>query len=219
MRGYLVSGLGFLLSFLSQDTHLESLLGKNRFFAYEVPMCQTDEELVQRCLNGEPDAYRRLVQRHQNALLAYLVGRLGSHDLAEEVSQEAFVRAYFSLGKLRKGKSFLPWLLGIAVRAGQEQARSRKRVAAAGDLHDVPAPAKAQEVSREESLMRAVARLPAVYREVVLLRYHAGLSCAEMSENMGIPVGSVTKRLSRAYALLRESLARPEQVVQEEVKS
>lgn len=183
-------------------------------------MCKTDEEYVQRCLGGEPEAYRLLVQRHQRAVLAYMVGRTGSQDLAEEAAQEAFVRAYFTLGSLRKGKSFLPWLLGIAVRAEQELARRRRRVPAVGDLLDVPAPASAQKGSQEEALLQAVGRLPAVYRQAVLLRYHAGLSCAEMSENMGIPIGSVTKRLSRAYALLREALARPEHVREDnEVKS
>ncbi len=169
-------------------------------------MCQTDEEHVARCLNGEPDAFGWLVQRHQNAVLAYMVGRLGSRDLAEEVTQEAFVRAYFTLGKLREGKSFLPWLIGIAGRVGQEQVRSRRRMPATGDTLDVPAPSEAQTGS--ESLMRAVARLPAICREAILLRYHAGLSCTEMSESLGIPTGGVTKRLSRAYALLREAFTR-----------
>jgi RNA polymerase sigma-70 factor (ECF subfamily) len=194
---------------------------ENRFsWCCEVPMCRTDEEYVRQCLNGEPDAYRRLVQRHQGAILAYMVGRTGSQDLAEEASQEAFVRAYFSLGKLRKGNSFLPWLVGIAIRAGQELTRRHRRVTPMGDLLDVPAPAEAKTDSQDESLLQAVARLPPVFREAILLRYHAGLSCAEMSENMGIPIGSVTKRLSRAYALLREALARPEHVWEDnEVKS
>jgi hypothetical protein len=46
-----------------------------------------------------------------------------------------------------------------------------------------------------------------VYREVVLMRYYGGLSCAEIGGNLGVPVGTVTKRLSRAYAMLRESLS------------
>ena len=57
-------------------------------------MCQTDEEYVGRCLNGEPEAYRRLVQRHQKGILSFLMVRLGSEDLAEEAAQEAFVRAW-----------------------------------------------------------------------------------------------------------------------------
>jgi RNA polymerase sigma-70 factor, ECF subfamily len=170
-------------------------------------MCQTDEEYVQRSLGGDAEAFRRLVQRHQKALRAYLVGRLGNRDLAEEAAQEAFVRAWFSLSKLRSARAFLPWLIGIASRAAKEQARPGQKVRAAGDLLDAPAPAEPQAGSGDESLTRAVARLPEEYREAVLLRYHAGMSCSEMSEHLGIPVGSVTKRLSRAYGLLREMLA------------
>ena len=170
-------------------------------------MCRTDEECIQRCLNGHPNAYRWLVQRHQNAVLAYLIGRMGSPDHAEEATQEAFVRAYFSLGKLRDGKSFLPWLIGIAVRVGKELNRSRRRYSASGDMVDVPAPGLSENAGVDEALQAAVARLPGVYREAVLLRYNAGLSCAQMAEYLGLPIGSVTKRLSRAYTLLREMLA------------
>jgi RNA polymerase sigma-70 factor, ECF subfamily len=182
-------------------------------------MCLADEEHVQQCLDGEPDAYRWLVQQHQNALRAYLVGRLGSRDLAEEVAQEAFVRAYFLLGRLRKGQSFRPWLIGIAVRAGQELLRAQKRFPATGDMLDIPAPVKSDNGAREELLPAAVAGLPAVYREAILLRFHAGLTCAEMSQNLGLPISSVTKRLSRAYALLREALTKEEHAVEDcEVK-
>ena len=179
---------------------------RNRFSrGPEVSMCQSDEEMVARCLDGEPEAYRRLVQRHQKSILSFLMARVGSEDLAEEAAQEAFVRAYFSLGKLRKRQSFLPWLLGIAVRAGQELVGRRNRVPAAGDLTDAPAPT--EETSQEQPLAKAVARLPEQYQEVISLRFHAGLSCKEIAESLGIPVGNVTKRLSRAYALLREALS------------
>jgi RNA polymerase sigma-70 factor (ECF subfamily) len=54
----------------------------------------------------------------------------------------------------------------------------------------------------------AVARLPDVYREVIVLRFYNGRSCAEISRDLNVPLGTVTKRLSRAYALLREHLGR-----------
>jgi RNA polymerase sigma-70 factor, ECF subfamily len=183
-------------------------------------MCHTDEECVRRCLDGEPDAYRWLVQRHQNAVQAYMVGRSGNHDLAEEAAQEAFVRAYFSLGRLQKGNSFLPWLLGIAGRAGQELARLRRRTPAAGDMLNVPAPTGARQGPEADALPGAVDRLPAIYKEAILLRYHAGLSCVQMAENLKIPVSTVTKRLSRAYDMLRQTLAEPALVSKNvEVKS
>ncbi len=65
-------------------------------------------------------------------------------------------------------------------------------------------------MSNDFALERAIGELPDAYREVVLLRYYAGRSCSQVAEDLGIPLGTVTKRLSRAYAMLRESLAVPE---------
>ncbi len=167
-------------------------------------MCQSDEQCIQRCLDGQPQVYRQLVQRHERAVLAYLRAKLGDQHLAEEAAQEAFVRAYFSLGKLRKRASFLSWVLGIATRTGQEVLRSRTRMRSSGDLLDQPAPAPA--TAPDEGLAKALSHLSEVYREVIALRYHAGLGCAEVAQKLGVPLGTVTKRLSRAYALLREAL-------------
>ena len=55
-------------------------------------------------------------------------------------------------------------------------------------------------------MTEAVTRLPDTYRQVILLRFYGGRSCAEISQNLGVPLGTITKRLSRAYTLLRERL-------------
>ena len=167
-------------------------------------MCLSDEDCIHRCLDGDPSAYRRLVQRHQQSVLTYLAVRLGSEDLAEEVAQEAFVRAYFSLSKLRKRQSFLPWVLAIATRVRQEVTRSQSRLSTLGDAGDIPVPV--DKKAEDPPVAEAVARLPAGLQEVIFLRYQAGLSCRELAERLRIPLGSVTKRLSRAYALLRTTL-------------
>ena len=57
-------------------------------------------------------------------------------------------------------------------------------------------------------LEKAVAELAEPYRQVILLRYYGGMSCAEVAERLGMPLGTATKTLSRAYAMLRESLGR-----------
>ena len=79
-------------------------------------MCRTDRECIEHCLDGRPDAFRHLVGRYQAVLVTYLAGHLGNREWAEEAAQEAFVRAYFALGKLKKPDSFFSWLLGIAGR-------------------------------------------------------------------------------------------------------
>lgn len=168
---------------------------------------RTDKDWVLRCLNGHPEDYRHLVERYQGVLLSYLRGRLDDTSDPEGAAQEAFVRAFFALPKLQKPESFFGWVVGIARRVGDELRRSRKR------SQEVCAEAaRRRELGESECtkewdapLERAIAGLSEGLRDVVLLRYYGGLSCAQVAARLGMPLGTVTKYLSRAYALLRES--------------
>ena len=168
----------------------------------------SDAEYVISSRNGCPDHFRFLVERYQRPLFAFLAGRLGDRLEAEEAAQESFVRAFMSLGKLNKPESFFAWLLGIAGRVVKEQVRLLKRGEqerlAAGSL--VNEPTEGPDYPLEEAL----AALPESYRQVLLLRYYEGLSCQEVATRLSLPLGTVTKTLSRAYALLRDKL-RPAQ--------
>ena len=126
---------------------------------------------------------------------------------ATEAAQETFVRAYFGLRELRKPGVFFAWLLGIADRVAKETCRTAGRRPTV-DLEQVePAePAGKQDTCIDTAVAEAVAKLPDVYREVIMLRFYGGRSCAEISRDLGVPLGTVTKRLSRAYSLLREHL-------------
>jgi len=163
-----------------------------------------DKDYVERCLDGHPDDFRYLVRRYQAVLLGYLAGRLGSRDMAEEAAQESLVRAYVGLRKLRKTDSFFAWLMGIAGRVVKEMQRSRRS--------DVPLTETLSETAAvpepgcDVGLEQAVAALPPPYRCVILLRYYGGCSCGEIAGQLDVPLGTVTKQLSRAYAMLRESL-------------
>jgi len=164
----------------------------------------TDREYVESSRNGSPEDFRYLVQRYQKPLFAYLLSRIGNSLEAEEAAQESFVRAFVSLEKLRKPESFYAWLIGIAGRVSKEQFRScertRRNSEAAGLVYNNV---------REESdvpLEEAIASLPEAYQRVILLRYYEGLSCQEIATRLEIPLGTVTKTLSRAYAMLRQEL-------------
>ncbi len=167
-------------------------------------MGQTDQECIRQCLNGHANDYVRLVRRYQAPLLSHLTGRLGDTERAEEAAQETFVRAYFALNRLKQTRSYFSWLLGIANRVAMEQRRSEKRRRERlGSVTQKTTPAHESE---DRDLKRAVAALPQPYAEVVSLRYYGGISCAEVSERLDVPLGTVTKRLSRAYAILRKSM-------------
>lgn len=167
-------------------------------------MCCSDQESIRQCLNGHPDEYRQLVSRYQAALLSFLVGKLGSRESAEEAAQETFVRAYFALGKLRQPDAFFSWLVGIADRVAKEQHRLRRRQQILAQVSAEQS--QPPEFSPDYALEKVVAELPEPYREVVLLRYYGELSCSRIADQLEKPLGTVTKRLSRAYAMLRESL-------------
>ncbi|MGB9408380.1 MAG: sigma-70 family RNA polymerase sigma factor [Terracidiphilus sp.] len=167
-------------------------------------MLNTDREYVRLCLDGHPEAFEQLVARYHAPLIGFICGRLRDREAAEEVAQEAFVRSYAALAGLRKPESYYAWLFGIADRAVKEylseKARARRGVVIAQEE------ARREEPSGDFDLDQAIASLPAPYREVVLLRYYGGLSCVEVAERLDVPLGTVTKRLSRAHEMLRKSL-------------
>ncbi len=170
----------------------------------------TDRYYVERCLDGHRDDFRHLVTRYQKPLVAGIRVRQARAGGAEDVAQEAFVRAYVNLAKLRKPDSFFAWLLGIAHRVLLECADRERR-----ERDGLARAAVAPEACRrgpdpwrgDAALERALAALPDQYREVVLLRFYGDFSCVEIAERLEIPLGTVTKRLSRAYDELRQSLA------------
>ncbi len=163
----------------------------------------TDQQYVESSRNGCPDDFRGLVQRYQKPVFAYLASRMGNFSDAEEAAEESFVRAFLSLKNLRKPESFYSWLLGIAGRVAKEHFRSishRERDRQAVESVSVTAADSEENYGLEE----AIAALPETYRQVVVLRYYEELSCQEVAKRLGMPLGTVTKTLSRAYDLLRQ---------------
>jgi RNA polymerase sigma-70 factor (ECF subfamily) len=175
----------------------------------EAVMCTTDAECIEQCRNGRPDAFRQLLVRYERPLMAYLTRRLGDSEAAAEVAQESFVRAFFRVNTLNKQDTFFSWLLGIAHRVMLESFRRHHRERALSTAGDPADPGTLQSDDQDSELADAVAALPDIYREVTVLRYFGGLSCAEVGSRLGIPIGTTTKRLSRAYQILRQSLVAP----------
>ncbi|MBN2319233.1 MAG: RNA polymerase sigma factor [Acidobacteria bacterium] len=169
-------------------------------------MTESDRFYIERCLDGHPDDYRHLVRRYQSALITGLTYRLKSRDRAEETAQEAFVRAWFNLNRLKKPDSFLSWLTGIANRVAGEFRRKDKNLLRQDDVSIVSQTTSPAERHPDVDLEKAISALPDAYREIILLRYYGGQSCKEVAESLEIPLGTVTKMLSRAYAMLRRSL-------------
>ena len=166
-------------------------------------MDRTDSEYVKNCLDGSPNDYRFIVQRYQGIVMSCLVAKLGDIVLAEEAAQETFVRAFFSLHKLRKPESLCSWLQGIASRVAKDQIRIQMRHRRAGQILQPPPEEPSANAEHDYGLQKAISCLPESCREVIHLRYYGGLSCNEVAQRLRMPLGTVTKTLSRAYAMLR----------------
>ena len=171
--------------------------------------------LVAGAKNGDINAYAELVRRHQKLALrvAYLVS--GSEADAEDIAQEAFVKAYSSLGRFDLSRSWTPWLLRIVRnealnrrRRSSRQARRALRVATDPVSGDAAPSPEAAIVIREQyaRLLAVVDALPKSQRDVIVCRYFLELSEDETSRSLGLAVGTVKSRTSRALAAVRIAL-------------
>lgn len=172
--------------------------------------------LVAGARQGDELAWLRLVRAHQEALfrLAFLV--LGSSFTAadaEDVTQEAFVRAFLNLEKFDDSRPLRPWLLGIAANLARNRRRSAGRYWAAlkrwwQNNEDVATSRPAHEQwSEARELWQAVQQLNVQAQEVIYLSYFMELSEAEMAEALGVPAGTVKSRRYRAREQLRAVIA------------
>lgn len=165
----------------------------------------SDQEYIQRCRDGSPDDFRFLVERYEGPVFAFVAGRLKDRTLAAEAAEEALVRAFFALPKLKNPAAFHSWLLGIAGRVALEFQRTQFRRKELPPPDNEPATASSNQgdEERDDALDEVIAALPEPQRELIIMRYFEQLSCQEIADRQRMPLGSVTKTLSRAYAGLR----------------
>ena len=160
---------------------------------------------------GDGEAFARLVRRHQEVAFraAYLIVR--DAGAAEDVAQEAFVRAFRGLGSFREGEPFRPWLLRIVTNLALNEVRGRNRrqglfariTSFRQDPEPSPEPA-ALEGEQRDAVWRAIHELNGDDQVVLYLRYYLDLSEAEIAGVIGRPAGTVKSRLHRAGGRLRE---------------
>jgi RNA polymerase sigma factor (sigma-70 family) len=176
-----------------------------------------DSALVDRAREGDVDAYAALLAAHRDAArrLAAVVGGAGD---ADEVAQDAFVKAWYGLPSFRDGAAFRPWLLRIVVnearnrrraagrRAGHELRFAADRAMQAGETAPSPEAAVLVAESRR-SVLAALDALPDRQRDVVACRHLLGLSEQETAAVLGLAPGTVKSRTSRALRRMQRTLA------------
>lgn len=178
----------------------------------------TDAELVEQARAGDAAAFGALVERYQHVVFRTVLAVIGRRDEADDVVQEAFLRAYRSLDGFRGDASLKTWLLSIAWRQALSHRRSlaarwRRFSSGGGELPDVASPAAPRDAQlADEEFRRIVAglvkTLPAKYREALMLASTGDYSFDEMSQALGVPAGTLKWRVSEARRQLREKLAR-----------
>jgi RNA polymerase sigma-70 factor (ECF subfamily) len=176
-----------------------------------------DADLRVRVRSGEPAAFEILFDSYANAVFAHAMRLCGDRSLAEDVMATTFLEAW----RLRErvdadGGSLRPWLLGIATNALRNHRRTRRRYEALLTRVSPPAPVAdiAEEVAgrlddtaRLRAARHAIGRLRRAEQEVVALCVWSGLDYAAAAQALGVPIGTVRSRLSRARRRLAGELA------------
>jgi RNA polymerase sigma-70 factor (ECF subfamily) len=180
---------------------------------------EKDEILVQRSKNGDKEAFDILVQRYRASLFRFVYHSLHNREDAEDISQETFVKAYFSLSQLRDNSYFKNWLFKIALNLVRDSKRAEKRNPlisldsysegndALADLEEENINAPDEESELLMRLRKEIASLPSDLREVIILRDLQGFSYEEIAKIVGCPLGTVKSRLFYARQILREKLS------------
>lgn len=169
-----------------------------------------ESTLVRHAVNGDVAAWESLMQTHQQAVfrLAYLL--LGDPDDAEDVAQEAFLRAWNHLKRFDPGRPLRPWLLSIAANLARNRRRSAGRYFAAlmRAFRDEPVSVRIEERSAQNieagELWIAVKTLSVADQQVIYLRYFLDLSVSETAQVLQVAEGTVKSKLSRALEKLRQ---------------
>ena len=185
-------------------------------------MLRSDAELVETVALGMHERYGELVRRYKSLVTSYCYSRVSQRETAEDLAQEVFVRGFQALCKLKKPSAFSGWLLSIAHNVCIDHLRNKSRTVplevhgekdSQGEiiLEHKNSPSAVDALSSaetRETILAAINSLGEEYRVTLVLRHVNGLSCEEISETLGISLGTVTSRLSRAHKLLREKLVK-----------
>ena len=170
--------------------------------------------LVERCRAGDAFAWEVFVRQIQGRMFALAYSYAGDREDARDLAQEIFVRLYEARGQWPSGDEFLPWLFRVARNRSVDYLRRRsvRRPAATvgeAEIAELPDPAPGAEAQaiasdRRGLLQAALRSLSAINREIVVLRDVHGLDIKQVASILGIPLGTVKSRASRARVELAE---------------
>jgi RNA polymerase sigma-70 factor (ECF subfamily) len=172
-----------------------------------------DQTDVERVLAGDVSAYEGIVRCWQGPLINLAYRFCRDRGRAEEMAQEAFLRAYRGLGQWRGDAVFSTWLFALATNLYRSELRRIPARIVSVPLEDIDEPADArasdgglEDRDRDLAVRRAVITLPAKYREALILFYFHDMDVATAARSLGLPEGTVKARLFRGRDMLRGKL-------------
>lgn len=182
----------------------------------------SDEDVMERCAMGSEAAFRALVQRYRTRIMNLVCRFINDRDRAEEISQEVFLRVFRNRERYRKSGKFSTWIFTIAVNLTKNEIRSRVRHRGTFSLDAMEEESGGQGVTFPDlkplpdddlnaheigqKVAEALRKIPARYREAVVLRDVEGLSYEEVGQILRIPGGTVRSRINRARLMLKDRL-------------
>ncbi len=174
-------------------------------------MAASDLELVALvAATGDQHAFGQLVDRYQTLVRAMLTRMSGNHALADDLAQEAFIKAYRKIGSFTGKGSFKSWLCRIAYTEFLQAVRKRKAAQAAMERLKAHQDNKQAEANWDTGdaldLDRALAQLSEVERTLIVLCFSTGLTHSEAAQVSGLPLGTVKSHINRGKAKLRALL-------------
>lgn len=176
----------------------------------------SDLALIDRAREGDTEAFDELMMRYNHAVYRLAWSFVRNHADAEDISQETFIRAWRAIGRFDPQYRFYTWLHRIAVNLCISRSRRQKRIRfdplpdsePGAEWRELPDPKSGEDDGElRRAIDESLDRLPEDQRAVLVLRAREELSYEEISTTLGIPVGTVMSRLSRARGRLREMLS------------
>lgn len=177
----------------------------------------SDSHLIERTLEGEPDAFNVLVRRWERQIYGLTLRMLGRDEEAKDATQETFLSAYRNLSKFRGEAKFSSWIYRIALNICNTKLRSRSRATIsldeqreangfelAADAEDLGSGIQQAQITKH--VRRALQGLPSDMRQVIIMKEYEGLKFSEIAEVLGIPISTVKTRMYTGLSELRKRL-------------
>ena len=176
----------------------------------------SDGELVKQSSEGDEQAFREILGRHRDKVLAICLRMLRNRIEAEEAAQDSFVKVYFHLEDFDQARSLGAWIARISINECRDRLRKRSRSEkifkevpeSEFDHHQAQRGDDYEQRARIESIEKAIERLPDKLREVLVLRAYTDYSYEEIADILKIRVGTIMSRLHRSREKLAEMLKR-----------